>query len=158
MRMLGTKRIALSLVITFALLNTACPVSVKTPADVDKVENKLNQAANGLNALAKTNRELYKKNVINIENRKAVAGVINKVNAGLDKVVDRVYEIDPNNPSSVSAGKVDVVKLLNEAAAELQKLNVGNEEIKLAAQAVITLINEAVDLTNRIKEVRHAGN
>jgi hypothetical protein len=156
--MLGTKRIALSLVITFALLNTACPVSVKTPAGVDKVENKLNQATNGLNALAKTNRELYKKNVINIENRKAVAGVINKVNAGLDKVVDRVYEIDPNNPSSVSAGKVDVVNLLNEAVAELQKLNVGNEEIRLAAQAVVTLINEAVDLTNRIKEVRHAGN
>lgn len=150
--------ILVTICLSLALLNTACPLGVKTPSDVQKVENKLNQVANGLNALAKTNRELYKKNVTNLENRKLVASIINKANSGLDKVVDRVYQIDPNNPASIISGKFDVVKFLNEVNAELAKLNVGNEQLRLSAQAIIALINEAIDLTNRVKEVRNAGN
>lgn len=152
------RRLTILLAVSLGLLNLACPFGVKSPADVEKVENKINQVANGLNALAKTNRELYKKNVINLENRKLIAGVINKANSGLDKVADRVFSIDPNNPDSIGSGKIDVVKLLNEVSAELNSLNIGNEEIRLAAQAIIALINEAVDLTNRIKEVRNARN
>jgi len=151
------RKILAAVLLSLGLLNTACPLGVKTPSDVDKVENKINQAANGLNALAKTNRELYKKNVINLDNRKLVAGVINKANSGLDKVADRVFAINPNDPDSIGAGKIDVVKLLNEVSAELNNLSIGNEEIRLAAQAIIAILNEAIDLTNRVKEVRNAN-
>lgn len=152
---LRRRQLAILLLIAVVLsTQTACPFGVKTPSDVEKVEKKLNQVANGLNALAKTNRELYKQNVINLANRRLVAGVINKANSGLDKVVDRVFQINPDDPGSVGVGKIDVVKFLNEVSAELNSLNIGNEEIRLAAQAIIAIINEAIDLTNRVKEAR----
>lgn len=122
-------------------------------SDVVKVENKLNQAANSLNALAKTNRRLYQTNVINLQNRQDVAGVINKANRGLDKVVDRVYEIKPDDAGSIQLGKDDVVKLLQGVVGDLGSVQILNEEIRLAIQAIIALVNEGIALTQQIKAV-----
>ena len=121
---------------------------------IDRVEAKLNQAANALNTLAKTNRALYQKNVINLNERRTVAGVINKANTGLDKITDRVFQIDPNNPDSIASGKIDAVVLLNTVSVELGKINFGPEELRLAVQAIIAIVNEAIDLTRRVKEIR----
>jgi cell division protein FtsB len=151
---LARRQLALMLLLALAIANTACPFGVKSPSDVEKVENKLNQGANALNALAKTNRELYRQNVINLENRRTVAAVINKANSALDKVTERVYQINPGDPSSISTGKLDVIKLMEEVNQYLNEINVGNEQIRIAAQAIITIINEAIDLTRRIKEIR----
>lgn len=141
-------------VIIVALMVTACPFGAKTPTDIDKVENKLGQAANALNALAKTNRELYRKNVISLVERQRAAGIINKANSVLDRIEGRVYSIDPANPGSISAGKTDLVALLQEAGKYLGEVNFGPQELRLAAQAVIALLNEAIDVTQRIREVR----
>jgi hypothetical protein len=154
-----TKPRAVALVVLLALTTSAydrCGGSSKlltTTEGIDKVENKLNQAANALNALAKTNRELYTQNVINLPERKAVAEVINRSNALLDKVVDRVYLIDPNKPDTVEAGKIDVVKLLEDVRKELRSVNFGPPNLRLAAEAIISLINEAIDLTNQVRRV-----
>lgn len=150
------QRKQLAILLLVAVLTTACPFT-KSASDIEKVENKINQTANALNALAKTNRELYRKNVTNLENRRLVAGIINKANTGIDKIADRVFQINTDDPTSIGAGKIDVIALLNEVSAELNKINIGNEELRLAAQAIIAIINEAIDLTRRVREVRSAG-
>ena len=161
MRRLAKSQIAI-LVVLVSLVGSGygpCPKKnpLSTVEGVNKVEDKLGQVNNGLNALAKTNRELYRNNVINLQQRRTTAGIINQVNARLRQVSDRVFEIDPNNPDSITNGKIDVVALLNAVNAELAKVNFGPPELRLAAQAVIALITEAVDLTNRIREVRNVN-
>jgi len=160
MRYINRRSLCLAVLLVALVTSGYGPCSVKkqlsTLEGIEKAEDKLVQAENALNALAKTNRELYRNNVINIGERQLVATIINKANTGLDRVGDRVFAIDPNSPGSVSAGKIDVVALLNTVNAELAKINFGRAELRLAAQAVISLITEAVDLVNRIREVSAA--
>lgn len=154
-----TKLRATALIILVALTTSAykCGASkqlLTTTEGIDKVENKLGQVNNALNALAKTNRELYRSNVINKENRQTVATIINKTNSGLQRVADRVYQIQPDDAASVEAGKINVVAILRDLNVELGTINFGPPELRAAAQAVITLINEAIDLTNRVRALR----
>lgn len=158
MRRLTKSRVAIAVILLVLATSGYGPCPSKTQLStvegVDKVENKLNQANNALNALAKTNRELYRNNVTNLAERRRAAEIISKVNDGLRKVADRVYEIDPNKPGSIDAGKIDVKALLDTVNRELAEVNFGPPELRAAAQAVIALINEAIDITNRIKEAR----
>lgn len=135
-------------VLVLALWTAGCDA-----ATLAKAENKLNQAANGLNAAAKTNRRLYQSNVIGLEDRQRVARVINFVNAKLDAAIDRAYAIQPGDAAGLAAGKLNVAKLLREATEEIGKLNIGNDELRLALQAVIALINEANAIFQRVKEI-----
>lgn len=120
-------------------------------ADLRKVENKLNQTANGLNTLAKTNRELYQSGIIKLETRQQVAGAINKANGVLGKAIDRAYQIKLDDAGSIQLGKDEVIELLNGVAADLQSLNIGNQELRIAIQATIALVNEATALTRRVR-------
>lgn len=51
----------------------------------------------------------------------------------------------------MEAGKVDVVKLLQEAITVLNSLNIDNQQIKLIIASATTAINSAVTLTLAIK-------
>lgn len=141
------------LICSLLLTMPACP-KFSSASDIEKAENKINQSSNALNALAKTNRELYRQNVINLENRKMVATAIGKAASGLDKVADRVFEIDLKDPGSISLGKIDVVKLLRTVGEHLNEINIGNEEIRIAVQAIIFMVNESIALVQQIKEIR----
>lgn len=142
------RRTSIAAVIVLALVAQACDA-----ATLAKAENRMNQAANGLNAAAKTNHRLYQANVINLANRREVARVINFANSKLDAAIDRAYAIQPGDAGSLSTGKIDVAKILREATEEIGKLNIGNEELRLALQAVIALINEANSIFQRVKEI-----
>lgn len=161
MRRPAKSQIAIALVLVTLATSGYGPCPSKNPLStvegVNKVEDKLGQVNNALNALAKTNRELYRNNVINPNERRTTATIINQVNGGLRKVGDRVYEIDPTKPDSITSGKIDVVALLNGINRELAKITYGPAELRLAAQAVVALVVEAIDLTNRIREVTHAN-
>jgi hypothetical protein len=162
MRRLAKSKIALLLILVLVTAGWDNSCGSKNPLTsvegVNKVEDKLSQVNNGLNALAKANRELYRDNVISLTERRTTAGIINTVNVGLRKVADRVYEIDPNNPESIRLGKIDVVTLLEGVNRELAKVNFGPSELRLAAQVVISLTVEAISLTRQIREVSNVGN
>lgn len=149
--------ISLTVLLTITVFGSAftaadCFKSSKVQAtDIAQVENKLNQGANALNAAAKTNRELYRTNVINKPERQRVAGIINKANAGLGKVTDRIYEINPNNLESIELGRTEAIKLVNDVIGDLRSLGVIDPKLKLAIESVITLLNESITLINRVK-------
>lgn len=152
--MIRSRRHLAILLLALALANTACPFGIKSASDVEKVENKLDQATNGVNALAKTARELYRQNVINLSERQLAGKLVEEVNDGLEAVSDRVIQIDPDNPESIKLGKIDVEGLLNKVIEKLNKFNIGNQQLQLAAQAIIPALNEAIRLVRLVKEVR----
>lgn len=142
------------LVLVLALGAAACPLNVKNESDIEKVESKLDGATNGVNALAKTVRELYRQNVINIANRKLAGKIIEEVNDGLEKVSDRVIQVDLNNPESVRLGKVDVENLLRKVIEKLNGFSAIDPKLQVAAVAITGTVNEAITLLRLVKEVR----
>lgn len=149
----STKRIAAAL-IALALLNTACPSGPKSESDIEKAENKLDKAINGVNALAKTARELYRQNVINLQERQLAGKIVEEANDALEKVADRVALVDLNNPESVKLGKADVENLLKLAIEKLNQFGAGGSQLQLAAAAIVFTINETIALVKLVKEVR----
>jgi hypothetical protein len=133
-------------VLALAMLTAACG-----PSDIQKVERSFNRSANSLNAIAKTNRELYRQNVINLADRQRVATIVNRSNSLLDKAVDRAYAIDTSNPTSVQVGKDQIVMWLNEAITELRSMGVANERLQLAVQTAIAIVQETISLVNALK-------
>jgi hypothetical protein len=113
------------------------------------IKSKLDSAANYLNAAAKTNRELNQQNVINDEQRRQVAGKINKVNGFLKIAVERARDL---RPGMIGATKTDVIALLNSALNELEGFRIGNAKIDDTLALAIPLIRQAITLVAAIKE------
>lgn len=141
------------LVLVLALCSAACPFSVKTESDIEQVEKRLDRATNGLNALAKTARELYRQNTINLKERQLIGKVVEEANDGIEKISDRVILVDLANPDSVRLGKIDIEALLRKVIEKLNEFS-GNQELQLGIQAVILTVNEAIALVRLVKEVR----
>lgn len=152
--MIQTRRnLARLLVVTLIALNGygfACSES-----DVSKVKKKVADAAAILNTAAKSNRSLYQSGVYGvvgqpeaIGKRQRVATVIHQANEYLALAVERAANLQP---SDIEGGKTDIVKLLQQAVAVLNGLNIDNENIKLVLASATTAINTAVTLTLAIK-------
>jgi hypothetical protein len=123
--------------------------------DVSKVKKKVADAAAILNTAAKSNRSLYQSGLYGavgspeaIGKRQRVATVIHQANEYLALAVERAASLQP---SDLEAGKANIVKLLNEAVAVLNALQIDNENIRLVIQSAIAAINSAVTLTLAIK-------
>lgn len=137
-------------VIAYTGSGFACSAS-----DVSKVKKKVADAAAILNTAAKSNRSLYQSGVYGasgsleaIAKRQKVATVIHQANEYLALAVERAANLQP---SDIEGGKVDIVKLLQQAATVLSGLDINNENIKLILTSAVTAINTAVTLTLAIK-------
>jgi hypothetical protein len=124
-------------------------------SDVSKVKKKVADAAAILNTAAKSNRSLYQSGVYGaagspeaISKRQRVATVVHQANEYLSLAVERAANLQA---SDLPAGKVDIVKLLQQATSVLAALNIDNENIRLVLQSAVTAINAAVTLTLAIK-------
>lgn len=152
--MIQTRRnLARLLVVALIALNSygfACSAS-----DVSKVKKKVADAAAILNTAAKSNRSLYQSGVYGtvgqpeaISKRQKVATAIHQANEFLALAVERAANLQPND---IEGGKTDIVKLLQQAVAVLNGLNIDNENIKLVLASATTTINTAITLTLAIK-------
>jgi hypothetical protein len=119
------------------------------------VKKKVADAAAILNAAAKSNRSLYQSGTYGavgsadaISKRQKVATVIHQANEYLSLAVERAASLQA---SDLNIGKTDIVKLLQQATAVLNSLNIDNENIRLVLQSAVTAINTAVTLTMAIK-------
>jgi hypothetical protein len=137
-------------VIAYSGYGFACSTS-----DVSKVKKKVADAAAILNTAAKSNRSLYQSGVYGavgspeaVGKRQKVATVVHQANEYLSLAVERAANLQA---SDVEAGKTDIVKLLQEATAALNSLNIDNQNIRLVLQSAVTAINSAVTLTLAIK-------
>lgn len=147
------RQLALLLVITLVAYGGygfACSTN-----DVSKVKKKVADAAAILNTAAKSNRSLYQSGTYGtvgspeaISKRQKVATVIHQANEYLSLAVERAANLQP---SDIEAGKIDIVKLLQQANAILATLNIENENIRLVVASAMTAIGSAVTLTLAIK-------
>ena len=123
--------------------------------DVSKFMKKVADAAAILNTAAKSNRSLYQSGTYGavgspeaISKRQRVATVVHQANEFLALAVERAANLQA---SDLSVGRDQIVKLLNEATAVLNSLNIDNENIRLVIQSAVAAINAAVTLTLAIK-------
>lgn len=145
----------LALLLTIALIGYTASGFACSASDVSRVKKKVADAAAILNTAAKSNRSLYLSGTYGevattpaIEKRQKVATVIHQANEYLSLAVERAAQLNADN---MEAGKVDVVKLLQEAITVLNSLNIDNQQIKLIIASATTAINSAVTLTLAIK-------
>lgn len=145
----------LSLLLAIALITYAGSGFACSESDVSKVKKKVADAAAILNTAAKSNRSLYQSGTYGtvgspeaISRRQRVATVIHQANEYLALAVERAANLQP---SGIEAGKTDIVKLLQQAVAVLNGLNIDNENIKLVIASAVAAINSAVTLTLAIK-------
>lgn len=127
-----------------------------------EVKSKLDTAANYLNAAAKTNRELYEQNVINIAERRVVAGRINQANGYLKLAIERAAQLKPcssTDPEECRIGfteaQSDVLVLLGHALSAIEQFKTGNAKLDATLAAVGPLIREAISLVQAFKEIAH---
>lgn len=144
------RQIAVLLTVAFLSYGFACSSS-----DVSKVKKKTADAAVILNTAAKSNRSLYQSGIYGvagsaeaISKRQRVATVIHQANEYLALAVERAASLQA---SDLSAGKADIVKLLQQAVGVLNALDIGNADIKLVLTSAVTAINSAVTITLAIK-------
>lgn len=144
-----TYLLALTL-IAYTASGFACSAS-----DVSKVKKKVADAAAILNTAAKSNRSLYQSGLYGtvgspdaISKRQKVATVIHQANEYLSLAVERAANL---TASDLPTGKADIIKLLQEATAVLNALNIDNENIKLIIASATAAINSAIVLTQAIK-------
>lgn len=137
-------------VIAYGGYGFACSAS-----DVSKVKKKVADAAAILNTAAKSNRSLYQSGVYGavgspeaIEKRQKVATVVHRANEWLSLAVERAANLQA---SDLPAGKADILALLQKAVAELNGLNIDNENIRLIIASATAAINAAIVLTQAIK-------
>ena len=150
---LAQRQLAILLAITIIAYTGsgfACSAS-----DVSKVKKKVADAAAILNTAAKSNRSLYQSGTYGatgspeaIGKRQKVATIIHQANEYLSLAVERAANL---TASDLPTGKTDIVKLLQEATAVLNALNIDNENIRLLLASAVTAINAAVTLTLAIK-------
>lgn len=148
-----TRNLAVLLAITLIAYTGsgfACSAS-----DVSKVKKKVADAAAILNTAAKSNRSLYQSGLYGavgsldaIGKRQRVATVVHQANEYLSLAVERAANL---TASDLPTGKTDIVKLLQEATAVLNSLNIDNDNIKLIIASAVAAINSAVTLTLAIK-------
>jgi hypothetical protein len=145
----------LAALLTIALISYFGSGFACSASDVSKVKKKVADAAAILNTAAKSNRSLYQTAVYGavgspeaIAKRQRVASAIHQANEYLSLAVERAANLQP---SDIEVGKADIVKLLQEAAAVLNALNIDNENIRLVLTSAVTAINSAVTLTLAIK-------
>lgn len=143
-------RLLVVALIAYGSYGFACSAS-----DVSKVKKKVADAAAILNTAAKSNRSLYQSGVYGavgqpeaISKRQKVATAIHQANEFLALAVERAANLQP---SDIEGGKTDIVKLLQQAVAVLNGLNIDNENIKLVLASATTAINTAITLTLAIK-------
>jgi hypothetical protein len=124
-------------------------------SDVSKVKKKVADAAAILNTAAKSNRSLYQSGLYGavgspkaIGKRQRVATVVHQANEYLALAVERAANLQA---SDLNVGRDQIVKLLNEATAVLNALQIDNENIRLVIQSAVTAINAAMTLTLAIK-------
>lgn len=137
-------------VIAYAGAGFACSES-----DVSKVKKKVADAAAILNTAAKSNRSLYQAGTYGvtgspeaISKRQRVATVIHQANEYLALAVERAATLQAGD---FEAGKQNIIKLLQEATAVLNALNIDNENIKLVIASATAAINSAITLTLAIQ-------
>ena len=124
-------------------------------SDVSKVKKKVADAAAILNTAAKSNRSLYQSGTYGaigspdaITKRQQVATVVHQANEYLSLAVERAANL---TAADLPTGRADIVKLLQQAAAILNSLNIGNENIRLLLSGAVAAINSAVTLTLAIR-------
>lgn len=123
--------------------------------EVSQVKKKVADAAAILNTAAKSNRELYRSGAYGvvgsaaaIEKRQKGASVIHQANEYLSLAVERAAKLQAGD---ISAGKADIVGMLQKAVGLLNSLNVDNEKLQLLIAGAVASINSAVTLTLAIK-------
>lgn len=143
-------RLLLLSLIVYGSYGFACSAS-----DVSKIKKKVADAAVILNSAAKSNRSLYQTGVYGttgspeaISKRQKVATVIHQANEYLSLAVERAANLQATD---LETGKMDIVRLLQEAVTVLNGLNIDNQNIKLILTSAVTAINTAVTLTLAIK-------
>lgn len=145
----------LALLLTVALIAYSGYGFACSESDVSKVKKKVADAAAILNTAAKSNRSLYQSGVYGtvgspeaISKRQQVATVIHQANEYLALAVERAANL---TASDLPSGKADIVKLLQQASAILNSLNINDENLRLLLSGAVAAINSAVTLTLAIR-------
>jgi len=122
------------------------------PSDLHRLNVELNRAAKTLNAAAKTSHQFYETGIYGpvgsegaIRIRQKAATAIGESNEYLIKALTMAKAL---TPATFEAGKLEVLKTLSLAAAQL---HIGNDAVDLILQGVATAINAAVIILQNFK-------